>query len=46
GTHGFGYDPLVLPNDTPGKTMAELLPDEKNAISHRYHALCDLAAQL
>ena len=46
GTHGFGYDPLFLPNDTPGKTMAELLPDEKNAISHRYHALCDLAAQL
>ena len=46
GTHGFGYDPLFLPNDTPGKTMAELLPDEKNAISHRYHALCDLASQL
>ena len=46
GTHGFGYDPLFLPNDTPGKTMAELLPDEKNAISHRFHALSDLAAQL
>ena len=46
GDHGFGYDPLFLPNDTPGKTMAELLPDEKNAISHRFHALTDLAAQL
>ncbi|MBE6479620.1 MAG: RdgB/HAM1 family non-canonical purine NTP pyrophosphatase [Olsenella sp.] len=46
GDHGFGYDPLFLPDDTPGKTMAELLPDEKNAISHRFHALSDLAAQL
>ncbi|WP_130811271.1 RdgB/HAM1 family non-canonical purine NTP pyrophosphatase [Olsenella sp. Marseille-P4559] len=46
GTHGFGYDPLFLPNDTPGKAMAELLPEEKNAISHRFHALEDLAAKL
>jgi XTP/dITP diphosphohydrolase len=46
GTHGFGYDPLFLPNDTLGKAMAELLPEEKNAISHRFHALEDLAAKL
>ncbi|MBM6953447.1 RdgB/HAM1 family non-canonical purine NTP pyrophosphatase [Enorma phocaeensis] len=46
GDHGFGYDPLFLPDDTPGKTMAELLPEEKNAISHRFHALQDLCAQL
>lgn len=46
GEHGFGYDPLFLPNDTPGKTMAELTPEEKNAISHRFHALEDLSAQL
>ena len=46
GEHGFGYDPLFLPADTPGKTMAELAPEEKNAISHRYHALMDLASQL
>lgn len=46
GEHGFGYDPLFLPNDTPGKTMAELLPEEKNAISHRFHALENLAPQL
>jgi len=33
GEGGFGYDPLFeLPN---GKRMAELSPDEKNAISHR-----------
>ena len=46
GTNGFGYDPLFLPADTPGKTMAELTPGEKNAISHRFHALQDLSRQL
>lgn len=46
GGNGFGYDPLFLPADTPGKTMAELAPVEKNAISHRFHALEDLAAKL
>ena len=46
GSNGFGYDPLFLPADTPGKTMAELTADEKNAISHRFHALQDLSAQL
>ena len=46
GSHGFGYDPLFLPADTPGKTMAELEPEEKNAISHRFHALQDLCAKL
>ncbi len=46
GDYGFGYDPLFLPDDTPGKTMAELTPDEKNAISHRFHALNDLCDKL
>lgn len=46
GDGGFGYDPLFFPDDTPGKTMAELTPEEKNAISHRRRALDDLAAQL
>ena len=46
GTNGFGYDPLFLPADTPGKTMAELTADEKNAISHRFHALEHLSAKL
>ena len=46
GEHGFGYDPLFLPDDTPGKTMAELLPEEKNAISHRRHAIEALADEL
>lgn len=46
GDHGFGYDPLFLPADTPGRTMAELTADEKNAISHRFHALEALVLQL
>ena len=46
GCFGFGYDPLFLPADTPGKTMAELTPEEKNAISHRFHALEDLSSRL
>ncbi|MCB9675148.1 MAG: RdgB/HAM1 family non-canonical purine NTP pyrophosphatase [Alphaproteobacteria bacterium] len=35
GADGFGYDPLFLPDETPGRTMAELSSAEKNAISHR-----------
>jgi len=38
GEGGFGYDPLFLPDATPGRTMAELSPEEKNAISHRGQA--------
>jgi XTP/dITP diphosphohydrolase len=39
GAGGFGYDPLFLPNEAPGKTMAELTADEKHAISHRGRAM-------
>jgi len=39
GAGGFGYDPAFLPDDLPdGRTMAELAPDEKAAISHRGRA--------
>jgi len=38
GTNGFGYDPLFF-IPTTEKTMAELAPDEKHAISHRGKAL-------
>ena len=46
GTNGFGYDPLFNLADIPGKRMAELEPDEKNAISHRRRALDDLVRKL
>lgn len=46
GENGFGYDPLFWPAETPGRTMAELEPAEKNAVSHRGYALADLARQL
>jgi XTP/dITP diphosphohydrolase len=42
GTGGFGYDPLFVPEKGRGseasispRTMAELAPDEKDALSHR-----------
>ncbi len=46
GGAGFGYDPLFRPDAVPGRTMAELSMDEKNAISHRGAALRALAALL
>lgn len=46
GTNGFGYDPLFLLDDVPGRTMAELSPAEKNRVSHRFRALEDLASRL
>jgi XTP/dITP diphosphohydrolase len=39
GSNGFGYDPLFLPAETPGRTLAELPPGEKNKLSHRGRAL-------
>ena len=39
GTGGFGYDPAFVPVDYgDGRTMAELSPREKDAISHRGRA--------
>jgi XTP/dITP diphosphohydrolase len=46
GQGGFGYDPLFLPTDVPGRTMAELTMDEKNAISHRGRAFRELPGLL
>lgn len=43
GTGGFGYDPVFL---VGGRTLAEIPPAEKNAISHRAVALQALAAAL
>jgi XTP/dITP diphosphohydrolase len=39
GQGGFGYDPIFLPDDRDdGRTMAQLSPAEKDAISHRGRA--------
>lgn len=46
GDNGFGYDPLFLPDATPGRSMAQLTLEEKTAISHRGVALRKLLARL
>jgi XTP/dITP diphosphohydrolase len=46
GAGGFGYDPLFLPDATPGRAMAELAPAEKDTISHRGAALAGLPGLL
>ncbi len=38
GQGGFGYDPIFVAEQQPGRTMAELSDEEKDAISHRGHA--------
>ena len=44
GSGGFGYDPAFLPDEVAdGRTMAELSDREKDAISHRGHAVRELA---
>ena len=45
GTNGFGYDPLFLP-DGYDKTTAELPPEIKNKISHRFRAFNQLKEYL
>jgi len=42
GSGGFGYDPIFIPEGNT-RTMAELAPREKHAISHRGRALHRLA---
>ena len=42
GESGFGYDPLFW-SPLLGKTLAEALPEEKNAISHRANALAEFS---
>ena len=44
GSNGFGYDPIFVMQD--GRTMAEIAPEEKNAISHRSVALREMLPSL
>jgi XTP/dITP diphosphohydrolase len=46
GEQGFGYDPVFAPFGQGGRTLAELTPDQKNAVSHRALALRALALEL
>jgi XTP/dITP diphosphohydrolase len=48
GSGGFGYDPAFVPDDYPDdeRTMAELTPEEKDAISHRGRAARQLKLEL
>ena len=43
GSGGFGYDPVFLPDAYPGRTLAEVSEEEKNAVSHRGRALRAMA---
>ena len=45
GENGFGFDPVIMP-DGEARTMAEMLPEEKNKISHRGRAFRDLLRQI
>ena len=45
GTNGFGYDPIFVPEGET-RTSAELLTEEKDAISHRGRALSVLLGHL
>jgi XTP/dITP diphosphohydrolase len=45
GSHGFGYDPIFIPNGFE-QTFAELPEEVKNNISHRAKAIRKLQAEL
>ena len=45
GSHGFGYDPIFVPNGFQ-QTFGQLRPAEKNQLSHRARALKKLRAFL
>lgn len=45
GDKGFGYDSLFFSDDLQ-KSFGEATDEEKNSVSHRYRALCDLRDKL
>ena len=46
GGGGFGYDPVFVPTDGGGRTLAEMTLEEKQSLSHRGRAVRALAARL
>lgn len=46
GTNGFGYDPIVIPNEYPDKTVAELDNETKAKLSHRAKAIKEFVSPL
>jgi XTP/dITP diphosphohydrolase len=45
GVNGFGYDPIFEPIGE-SRTLAQMAPEEKDAISHRARALHELAPKI
>lgn len=46
GTNGFGYDPVVIPDDGDGRSFGDMTAKEKLALSHRSRAFAALADYL
>jgi XTP/dITP diphosphohydrolase len=46
GRHGFGYDPVFVPDRGDGRTFAEMTAAEKQMVSHRGRAFRALAVGL
>ena len=46
GSGGFGYDPVFVADDYPGRSVAELPEEVKNSISHRGKSLRAMARWL
>ena len=46
GNGGFGYDPIFIADEYPGRTLADITEEQKNEISHRGKALRAMAAWL
>jgi len=46
GLHGFGYDPIFIPEEGDGRTFAEMSAEEKAKLSHRARAFRKLAEWL
>lgn len=46
GRGGFGYDPVFLTEEYPGRTAADITEEQKNEISHRGKALRAMAQWL